>query len=194
MFFTLGLPNGGSKINKITSAYMLHVRHSFLLTIALLAIGTQSFSTPDDQKKLAQIFAGSVNLDLKKHRGEYIGGVRIDQGTTHLRATRAITESDAQNKLIYAVAFGKAKEQAYYCTQPELHKPIIQAYANIIRYYPIRHIVELIGDARIIQGKNSFHSPKIFIDTLKQHITAKSNEKQRTLIIIQQDHKSNFQQ
>lgn len=150
----------------------------------LLFASKFSLAMPDDREKIVELSADSADLNQQTHRGEYTGDVQFDQGTTHLRATKAITEGDQHNKLIFAVATGSDSEQAHYWTQTALDKPLLHAYADTIRYYPDRHLIELIGNARVIQGDNSFSAPKITYDTLKQHVLSKSDGKTRTVIII----------
>ncbi|WP_019217309.1 lipopolysaccharide transport periplasmic protein LptA [Legionella tunisiensis] len=155
----------------------------FVLLILILA-SNLSLAMPDDREKLVELSADSADLNQQTHRGEYVGEVQFDQGTTHLRAAKAITEGDKYNKLIFAVAEGNDKGQAHYWTQTAIDKPLLHAYADIIRYYPNRHLIELIGNARVSQGDNSFAAPKISYDTLKQHVVSKSDGKTRTTIII----------
>lgn len=149
-----------------------------------IVISQLAFAMPDDRNKLAQLTANTADLNQKTHRGEYIGDVQFDQGTTHLRAIKAITEGNQQNKLVFAVAFGDKENPAHYWEQTAIDKPLLHAYANEIRYYPDRHLIELIGDARVVQGDDSFTAPKISYNTLKQHVIAKSDTKARTVIII----------
>lgn len=139
---------------------------------------------PDDRNKTAQLAADSADLNQLTHRGEYLGNVQFDQGTTHLRANKAITEGNAQNKLIFATAFGSKTQAAHYWEQTAIDKPLLHAYANEIRYYPERHLIELLGKARIVQGQDSFSAAEIRYDTEKQHVIANSDGNNRTIIIF----------
>nr|WP_058450754.1 lipopolysaccharide transport periplasmic protein LptA [Legionella jamestowniensis] len=161
-----------------------------LLVVILVFITRLGFAMPDDREKIAELSADSADLNQQTHHGEYIGNVEFDQGTSHLRAARAITEGNQQNKLILAIAFGDGKEQAHFWTQTALDKPPLHAYADTIRYYPERHLVELIGNARVTQGDNSFTGPKISYDTEKQHVISKGNPKNRTTIVIHPEKKA----
>lgn len=149
-----------------------------------------ALAMPDDHEQILQLSADSADLNQQTHRGEYIGAVELDQGTTHLRAARAITEGNERNKLMSATAIGNAKEQAHYWTQTAQDKPLLHAYANTIRYFPEKHLIELIGNARVVQGENSYTAPKISYDTLKQHVISGNDGKQRTTIIIHPEKKA----
>lgn len=158
--------------------------------LSFLLISTTVLAMPDDRDKLVELSADSADLNQQTHRGDYIGKVQFDQGTSHLRAASAFTEADEHNKLVLAVAKGDDKEQAHFWTQTALDKPLLHAYADLIRYHPNQHLIELIGNARVSQGENSFSAPKISYDTLKQHVLSKSDGKNRTVIIIHPEKKT----
>lgn len=65
----------------------------------------------------------------------------------------------------------------------------MHAYADTIRYYPLRHLIELIGNARVEQGKNSFSAAKISYDTEKQHVLSQGNGNKRIIIIYHPEKK-----
>ncbi|WP_028374440.1 lipopolysaccharide transport periplasmic protein LptA [Legionella lansingensis] len=163
---------------------------TFTVTLIMIMASKISFAMPDDREKVAELSADSADLNQQTHRGEYIGNVEFDQGTTHLRAAKAITEGNQQNKLILAVALGDKNAQAHYWTQTAADKPLVHAYADMIRYYPERHLIELIGNARVIQGDNSFSGPKISYDTEKQHVISKADGEKRINIVIHPEKKT----
>ena len=152
--------------------------------ILLFLIANHCFALPDDRLKVTQLQAGSADLNQQTHRGVYLGNVQLDQGTTHIRATRAITEGNAKNQLVKAVIKGNQTTQAHYWTLTAADKPPLHAYADTIYYYPERHIIELIGHAKVEQGDDSFAAPEISYDTLHQHIISNKDGKNRTMIII----------
>lgn len=160
------------------------IQLNFVTGLMLLLISNACFALSDDREKTLELLADSADLNQQTHRGEYTGNVQLDQGTSHLRAANAVTEGSAQNKLVLAIAKGEGKEQAHFWTLTELNKPPLHAYADEIRYHPDNHLIELIGNARVVQGDNSFSASKISYDTLKQHVVSKSDGKTRTTIII----------
>jgi len=161
---------------------------TFCLTLTAFIQPVQAM--PDDRDKQLELSADSADLNQQTHRGEFLGNVQLDQGTTHLRATKALTEGSEKNKLVAAVAIGDAQTQAHYWTQTAIDKPLLHAYADTIRYYPDKHLIELIGNARVEQGKNSFVAPKISYDTLKQHVLSSNDGKSRTTIILHPEKKA----
>lgn len=154
------------------------------ITILVFVFSDLCWALPEDRHQVLKLSADSADLSQQTHRGEYNGHVQLDQGSSHLRAANAVTQGNEQNKLVLAIAKGKGKEQAHFWTLTALDKPPLHAYADVIRYHPEAHLIELMGNARVEQGNNSFSAPQISYDTIKQHVVSKSDGKSRTTIII----------
>lgn len=154
------------------------------LFLLLTSLTSTCMALPSDREQLLKVCADSADLNQSTHQGFYEGHVEINQGTTHLRAAKAITEANTKNKLIKAIALGNKQKQAHIWTLMEDNKPILHAYADKIYYYPKRNLIELIGNARIVQGDNLFSAPKIIYNTLEQHVVTEKKGKTRTSIII----------
>ena len=154
--------------------------------IVLLLLTKMCFALPEDHNQIMQLQADSADLNQQTHRGVYIGDVQIDQGSTHVRAAQAITEGNETNQLIKAIIKGNQVAQAHYWTLTAADKPPLHAYADTIYYYPERHSIELIGNAKVEQGKDFFSAPQIIYDTLHQHVVSKNDGKTRTVIIMHQ--------
>lgn len=152
--------------------------------LLLISLSSPGFALPEDQGKIMEFSADSADLNASTHLGEYVGNVEFNQGSSHLQASRAITKGNQKNKLVVAIAEGDAKDQAHYWTLTAADKPLFHAWADVIRYYPKRHLIELIGNARVEQGSDSFSAPQISYDTVKQHILSESDGKSGTTIII----------
>ncbi len=151
---------------------------------------TMAQAMPEDKNQLANLAADTADLNQQKHLGVYEGNVSFDQGTTHLRAHKAVTEGNEKNQLTLAIAYGNTEAVAHFWTQTALDKPLLHAYADTIKYYPEQHLIELIGHARVIQGDDSFSAPKIKYQTEEQHIISESNAEERTVIIMHPKAKS----
>lgn len=151
----------------------------FLFLISHLA---SALSTDRDQ--ILQVRANSADLNQQTHQGIYLGDVQLDQGTTHIRAVEATTTGNEKNQLVLAVIKGDKTSQAHYWTLIDEKKPPVHAYADTINYYPDKHLIELIGNARVEQGTNSFTAPTIRYDTLAQHVIAQPDKSGRTTIIF----------
>lgn len=143
---------------------------------------TLSFALALDQTKVLELSANRADIDQQNHLGQYDGRVELDQGTTHLRAAKATTETDNHQQLIAAIAYGDKTQRAHYWTQTALDKPVLHAYAEIIRYYPAQHRIELEGHAEVTQGSDSLSAAKICYDTLKQRVITQNDKQLRTVI------------
>ena len=150
----------------------------------LLLCSTSSFALPDDRNQIIELRAGSADINQQTHQGIYLHDVQLDQGSTHLRAHKAVTTGNDKNQLIVAIIEGNQNAQAHYWTTPAADKPAMHAYADTIHYYPARHLIELIGHARVEQANNSFSAPKIKYDTQAQHVVSQAAGNGRTTIIF----------
>jgi len=158
------------------------------ITIYLTMVVSISSALPQDKESVVYLNAGSASLNQSTHSGTYTHLVAIDQGSTHLRADHAETKTNCKNQLIFAIAKGNKTERAHVWTLSEKNKPPVHAYADVIRYYPIEHRVELTGHAEVTQGNNAFKAPYIWYDTLTQHVVTKPDGNERTIIIFTPSH------
>lgn len=143
---------------------------------------------PTDSQAVLEMSAGYALFDQKKHHGFFKTDVAFDQGSTHIRATQITTEANEKNQLTQAIIFGEKHHQAHYWSTVSTDKPDLHAYADRIEYYPIQHLIKLLGHALIQQGKNSFAAAIITynIET-QQVITDNQSSKQRTVIVFHTD-------
>lgn len=164
------------------------VNYLFYFFLILLASPIHALS--EDKEKVMHVMADSADLNQQAHKGIYVGNVELIQGSTNLRAAQAITEGNEKNQLVLATARGDKKKQAHYWTITDPKKPPLHAYADTIRYHPTRHLIELIGHARVEQGNDSFAAAKISYDTLKQHVLSHGDGKERITIIYHPEKKA----
>ena len=150
-------------------------------------MSTYALST--DKEQVMHVMADSADLSQQSHKGIYNGNVELIQGTTNLQANKAITKGNSKNQLVLAIAEGSKEKQAHYWTITDPKKPPVHAYADKILYYPLRHVIELIGNARVEQGKNSFSAAKISYDTVKEHVLSHGDGKKRIVIIYNPEKK-----
>lgn len=160
------------------------VRRLLLRAIILLFVTNLCFALSDDRTQIMQLSAGSADLDQQEHRGIYIEDVKFDQGTTHIRAAKAMTEGNSKNQITKAIIYGNKEAQAHYWTLTDTKKQPMHAFADTIYYYPIEHLIKLVGNARVEQGEDSFSAPSITYDTLRHHVISKSDGQGPTTIVI----------
>ncbi len=148
-----------------------------LITIPCFALDT-------DKAEVAHVSADKADLSQKKHLGVYIGNVLFTQGSTNLIAQKAVTKGNQGNQLELAIAYGSKDSPAHYWTKTDEQKPPFHAFADTIKYFPLKHQIQLLGHAKVEQGKNSLSADKIIYDTLEQHVVTQSNGNSRTTIIL----------
>lgn len=161
----------------------------YILWVMLISLSGALYALPTDKEQVMHVMADSADLSQQDHKGTYVGNVELIQGSTNLRAAKAITQGDDKNQLVLAIANGSKGKQAHYWAITDPKKPPFHAYADTIRYYPLRHVIELIGNARVEQGANSFSAAKITYDTIKQHVLSQGDGKQRITIIYHPEKK-----
>lgn len=154
-----------------------------LFLLLLMGLNTKIFALDEDKNQILHLSANTADINQKTHRGEYIGNIEFDQGSTHLRADKAITISDKNNKIIKAIVIGQ-DNTAHFWTQNKKDEPEIHAYAKKIIYEPSISRIQLIGNAQVIQGNNAFKAPKIILNTQTQHVITTADAHARTEIII----------
>lgn len=156
----------------------------------ILMLTGAAYALPSDKEQVMHVVADSADLSQQNHKGIYTGNVEFIQGTTNLHAANAVTQGNKKNQLTLAIANGSKGKQAHYWTESGPDKPPFHAYADTIRYYPLRHMIELIGNARIEQGTNSLSAAKITYDTVAQHVVSQGNGATRTTIIFHPEKKA----
>src|SRR5581483_5508402 len=128
--------------------------------------------------------ANRAHLNNHNHQGIFKENVQLDQGSTHIRAALAITNGDEKNQLVKAIIKGNKIAQAHFWTVTAQDKPEMHAYADVIYYYPEKHLIKLMGNAKVSQGENSYTAPEINYDTIHQHVISKGDKKNPTIIIL----------
>ncbi|KTC80025.1 lipopolysaccharide transport periplasmic protein LptA [Legionella cherrii] len=162
---------------------------NYSLILLLMFLSSIVYALTEDKEKIMHVMADTADLSQQEHKGIYTGNVELVQGTTNLHAAKAVTLGNEKNQLVVAIASGTTGKQAHYWTTTDPKKPPVHAYADTIRYYPLRHLIELIGNARVEQGENSFSAAKISYDTEKQHVLSQGNNNQRITIIYHPEKK-----
>jgi len=154
------------------------------------SFGENSAALTADKEQTMHVMADSADLNQQTHKGTYLGNVELIQGTTNVQANKAITIGNEKNQLMVAIASGVPGKQAHYWTTTDPAKPPVHAYADTIKYFPLKHLIELIGNAKVEQGANSFSADKITYDIVNQHVISNGTKKQRITIIYHPEKKS----
>jgi lipopolysaccharide export system protein LptA len=153
------------------------------LVATLGFIAVPSYALDSDAIATLHIKADSTIFNYKTGINQYDGNVFIDQGTTHLIADRVITKNNSKHKIEEVLAYG-FKQNAKYITLLKAGDPLLFANAKLIKFYPFKSTVILVGNALVTQGPNSFNGPIIIYNIKDQVVTAPPSKSGKATIII----------
>lgn len=158
----------------------------WLLSICICLFTSTLYALQEDSKEKIYIVADSTIYNYKTGVNIFIGNVKVDQGTTHIRADKLITKNNTQHKIHEAIAYG-LKDLAHYWTLPKLGDPETHARAKVIKFYPIESNVTLEQNVVVVQGKNSFQGELILYNRGDQTITVPASKNGRAVLIYNPD-------
>ncbi len=158
------------------------------LLLMCISISTHAYALTSDHLQDVYFSAGHATFDEKSGKGHYDQGVKIDQGSSHLRAVYATTSMDKKHQLTRASAFGTPEKQAHFWAKTAPNKPYLHGYADAIYYHPQTHELELIGRARISQGENTLSAPHIRYDIKAERLITTAQHNEGTVIRINPKH------
>jgi lipopolysaccharide export system protein LptA len=141
-------------------------RYAFFL-LSLISLAAYALSSDNDLPM--SITSDKLDFNNKTGITIFTGNVKMDQGTTHLRADKVTVYKQPDGEIDKIVALGK---QAHYSTLPETGKDVMDAFGNSIEYYPKKKQAIILGDGAIKQGKNIFTAQHIIYDLAKDTLTS----------------------
>lgn len=156
------------------------IKQAFVTTLLCLWSLTCA-ALESDSKQKVYIESDSATLNRQQQTSVFIGNVKIDQGSTHIRADKLTLYFDDHEKIKRAVAEGNL---AHYQTQPEAGKPVFHARAQSIEYNLASKVIELKGNATAEQGENRFKGPHILYNMQSQTILSAKKAGGRTTIVL----------
>jgi lipopolysaccharide export system protein LptA len=157
---------------------------AYIFFLALIIVSRSAFALEDDKNQPVSVQADSVSIDNKEGKSQYEGNVSVQNGSTHLTAAKAVVYTTKENSIKEAIAYGAGKVQAHYSTITDPKKPELNAYADTIQIFPDKHIVYLIGNAKVSQGDDFYQAPRIEYNSETQHVFSPQSAHGRTTIVI----------
>lgn len=156
--------------------------YRLFLLLPLFSFSWPLHAQPKDSKPLMYITADSSQYNYRMRETWFEGNIRLDQGETHLIADRLITKKNHQNKIQEALAFG-LRQPAHYWAHHKNGK-ILQAYAKLMKFYPLESRIILEGDVLVTQGENRFQGQIIIYNIKLQTITVPPTKNSRATFVI----------
>ncbi|MEO1870516.1 lipopolysaccharide transport periplasmic protein LptA [Cobetia amphilecti] len=143
-----------------------------------LALGMSSFAPAamaldSDASQPINIAADALSLDDKAGTATYTGQVEMRQGSMKLDASRVDISRAGSGEISLVKATGK---RAYLEQQPAPDEKLVKGWADTIRYHALERRVELVGDARLEKGDDTFEGGYVeyFLD--KRQVNANNNK------------------
>jgi lipopolysaccharide export system protein LptA len=144
------------------------------------------FALQQDKKENIYITADSTVYNYKTGVNIFEGHVKVDQGSTHIRADKLTTKNNDQHKIQEAIAYG-IHEQAHYWTTTIIGQPDVHAKANVIKFYPIDSNIILEQHVFMTQADNSFRGQMVLYNMTTQTITVPASQNGRAVLVYHPD-------
>jgi len=159
--------------------YQYHAK--LLLALILMLAGPASLALESDKEQPIELSADSVDIDESKGMSIYRGDVDLRQGTMHLQAD-VVTVHQNKRKPTKIIAEGQPVK-----FQQQSDKGLVKGRAKRAEYEVNSENLVMIGDAVLIQGKDSMRSDRIVYDRVKSVVKAgaAAKGKQRVHISIE---------
>lgn len=157
-----------------------------LLLMTLFILSVPCYALKEDMREKVHIVGDSALLNYKTGVNIFEGNVKIDQGTSHVRADKVVTTNSKNHEIKIATAYG-IHTLAQYWTLPKIGDTEIHANAHVITFYPQTSNVTLQKNAIVLQGDNSFRGELIYYDNNKQTVKVPHTKKGRAILVYNPD-------
>ena len=146
-----------------------------LITLFLIFFASLVFALPEDAKQPIEIEAHSVVVDETTEFHEFSGNAEVRQGSLLLLA-ELIQVQTKDEEVISVVAKGSLQKPAKYSQDQENQERFVEATATQITYDVEEGMIFLVGNARLIQGFDSFSGETLDYDIDNDKVVLKSSE------------------
>ena len=130
---------------------------------------------PEDKKQPIEIEAQSVIVDETTGFSEFSGNAEVRQGSLLLLAEliQVLTNND---EVVSMIAKGSLEKPAKYIQSQENQARFIEATATLITYDVNAGMIFLVGNARLVQGFDSFSGNTLIYDINNDKVVVKGSE------------------
>ena len=146
-----------------------------LLIILMAFVASLVFALPEDTKQPIEIEAQSVVVDETTGFNEFSGGVEVRQGSLLLLAELIQVQTENE-EVVSMIAKGSLEKPAKYIQSQENQARFVEATATKITYDVNAGMIFLIGNARLIQGFDSFSGDTLNYDINNDKVVVKGSE------------------
>ena len=130
---------------------------------------------PEDKKQPIEIEAQSVVVDETTGFNEFSGNVEVRQGSLLLLAELIQVQTNNE-EVVSMIAKGSLEKPAKYIQSQENQARFIEATATLITYDVNAGMIFLVGNARLVQGFDSFSGNTLNYDINNDKVVVKGSE------------------
>ncbi len=144
--------------------------------ILLMAFVTSLvLALPEDKKQPIEIEAQSVIVDETTGFSEFSGNAEVRQGSLLLLAELIQVQTN-NDEVVSMIAKGSLEKPAKYVQSQENQSRFIEASATLITYDVNAGMIFLVGNARLVQGFDSFSGNTLNYDINNDKVVVKGSE------------------
>lgn len=130
---------------------------------------------PEDKKQPIEIEAQSVIVDETTGFSEFSGNAEVRQGSLLLLAELIQVQTN-NDEVVSMIAKGSLEKPAKYIQSQENQARFIEASATLITYDVNAGMIFLVGNARLVQGFDSFSGNTLNYDINNDKVVVKGSE------------------
>lgn len=130
---------------------------------------------PEDKKQPIEIEAQSVIVDETTGFSEFSGNAEVRQGSLLLLAELIQVQTN-NDEVVSMTAKGSLEKPAKYVQSQENQSRFIEASATLITYDVNAGMIFLVGNARLVQGFDSFSGKTLNYDIDNDKVVVKGSE------------------
>ncbi len=146
-----------------------------VIILFLFFFGSLVFALPEDAKQPIEIEAQSVIVDESTGFNEFSGNAEVRQGSLLLLAELIQVQTNNE-EVVRMVATGSLEKPAQYTQSQENQERFVEATATLITYDVAGGMIFLVGNARLVQGFDSFSGETLDYDIDNDKVIVKSSE------------------
>ena len=130
---------------------------------------------PEDKKQPIEVEAQSVVVDETTGFSEFSGNAEVRQGSLLLLAELIQVQSNNE-EVVSMIAKGSLEKPAKYIQSQENQARLIEATATLITYDVNAGMIFLVGNARLVQGFDSFSGNTLNYDINNDKVVVKGSK------------------
>ena len=146
-----------------------------LLILLMVFVTSLVLALPEDANQPIEIEAQSVVVDETTGFNEFSGDAEVRQGSLLLLAELIQVQTN-NDEVINMIAKGSLEKPAQYTQSQENQERFIKASATQITYDVNGGMIFLVGNARLVQGFDSFSGETLDYDIDNDKVILKSSE------------------